>query len=129
MLTSSIPALPRLALTFCHASDTAHLEIINGLVFIFQFRPKITFSFHPDENQIIVPLPSTSITEVSTVLRVHPPLESVSVFQPRGFTTCAFSLSTGYEGSHVPCKRPNDAHAIYMPDATKVVITYPSHLS
>src|SRR4030042_1690259 len=74
---------------------------------------------------MIQPLPSISITETSTLLRVGPPLCPASVLSPLWGLHSGFSLTIGTTGSHVPHKSLDQVRATFMPDATQAVNRFP----
>ena len=67
------------------------------------------------------PLGSLSITEISTLLRVGPPLCSASVLSRSWDRHLRLSLTIGTTASHVPHKSLDQGHAISMPDAAQTI--------
>jgi hypothetical protein len=75
------------------------------------------------------PLRSTCITQISSLLRVGPPLCLASVLSLLWGFHLSFSLNIGTTGSHVPHKSLDQVHAISMPDAAQTINRLPLGLS
>ena len=87
--TPSTPGAPLFALTFSHASYTAHFEISNGLSLRLQLAhatppqtPRVRL-IERTQSQMTRPLRSTPITGASPLLRAGPPAGSRNGTHPR----------------------------------------------
>lgn len=78
---------------------------------------------------MMLPLRSTSITEVSALLRAAPSLYPALVLRRLWGFHLRFSLNIGMTGSHVPHKSLNQVHATFVPAAARPVNRFPPNLS
>ena len=99
IVSSSMPAAPRLALTCWYASHTARFAIANGFVDVLTLIP--VFGLVSFVNRITLPLRSTLITRDSSLLRAAPPLVLASVFFLMVSAICHFPFHPE-RSSHVP---------------------------
>src|SRR3954452_1541623 len=99
IVSSSMPAAPRLAFTCWYASHTARFAITYGFAEVRLLIPASRLATLLDWTTL--PLRSPLITRASSLLWAAPPLALASVFFLMVSATCHFPFHPG-RGSHVP---------------------------
>src|SRR5450755_449183 len=101
--SSSTPGAPRFVRTSLQACNTSRFGMSNGFTATARSSP---FGLAHDNDPMIRPLCSGSITEPSTLLPVDPPLQHRIGTQGLAFVSLAFSLGIGVAGSYSSAQEP-----------------------